>query len=72
MTELIIYFLGFFFGFILSIFLLSLNHKINNYRQQQLMNEVNNFYKQILSNNDKTEKEKKEDIINFMVDKIIN
>lgn len=65
MTELIIYILGFIIGFTLSIFILRLN-KIKN---DNLMKEINIFCDQIKY---KSETEKREDILNFMLDKIFN
>ena len=71
MTELILYFLGFFLGFSLSVFLLSVNHKINKYNEdKKLMNEIENFYNQILNDTDKTDEQKKEAMINFVYDKV--
>lgn len=71
MSELILYFLGLFLGFNLSVFLLLSNDKINKYiEDKKLMNEINIFYNQILNDTDKTEEQKKEDMINFVYDKI--
>jgi len=71
MTELILYFLGFFLGFSLSVFSLLINKSINKYNEdKKLMNEIENFYNQILNDTDKTDEQKKEDMINFVFDKV--
>jgi len=69
MSYLIICILGFIIGFTLSIFILRLN-KIKN-DNERLMNEIIILYEQLKTSN-KTQEEKKDDILNFMVDKILD
>jgi len=68
MSELILYLLGLFIGFSLSIYLLLTNDKINKYKEdKKLMNDIENFLKEI---SNKSEEEQKEDILNFVFDKV--
>jgi uncharacterized membrane protein YgaE (UPF0421/DUF939 family) len=68
MRELILYLLGLFIGFSLSIYLLLTNDKINKYKEdKKLMNDIENFLKEI---SNKSEEEQKEDILNFVFDKV--
>jgi len=69
MSYLLICILGFIIGFTLSIFILRLN-KIKN-DNERLMNEIIILYEQLKTSN-KTQEEKKDDILNFMVDKILD